>query len=342
MVADGSRILLTGTAASSRRVTIQRAEVDFRHELQVDALRGLTSTPKELSPKWFYDQRGAALFDAITRLPEYYLTRREREILVQRSVEIARLTRAETLIELGSGTSEKTRLLLNALTGSGSLRCFVPFDVDEATLQSSAESLADLHPRLRIAAVVGDFERHLELLPRDGRRLIAFLGSTIGNLNPDARAKFFSNLTAQMSAGDALLLGTDLVKDVNRLVAAYDDSQGVTREFNRNILLFLNRELGADFDPLQFAHVARFDPQHEWIEMILRSLSLQRVRVPKLGIEVLFRQGEEMRTEISAKFRRDSLEAELSKANLQVIRWWTDRRGDYALSLSIPQRLHPN
>jgi L-histidine N-alpha-methyltransferase len=303
----------------------------------LDALRGLTSRPKVLAPKWFYDERGSALFEAITRLPEYYLTSREREILLQRNAEIAALTRAQTLIELGSGTSEKTQLLLRSLTRTGELRCFVPFDVDESTLQLSAETLSASYPELRIAAVVGDFEQHLSFLPSDGRRLIAFLGSTIGNLDPAARGRFFSSLASQMLPGDALLLGTDLVKDVDRLLAAYNDSQGVTAEFNRNVLLVLNRELGADFVPANFEHVARFDTQQEWIEMILRSSVCQRVRLPALDIEVLFEGGEEMRTEISAKFRREALERELREANLQLIRWWTDARGDYALSLSIPQ-----
>jgi len=331
--------VITEATDSSRCVTVNRADGDLRGQLRLDALRGLTSRPKVLSPKWFYDERGSALFEAITRLPEYYLTSREREILLQRNNEIAAIARAQTLIELGSGTSEKTRLLLRSLTRAGELRCFVPFDVDEATLQLSAETLAASYPELRIAALVGDFEQHLSFLPRGGRRLIAFLGSTIGNLDPAGRRKFFSSLASQMLPGDAFLLGTDLVKDVNRLLAAYNDSQGVTGEFNRNALLFINRELGADFIPGQFEHIARFDTQNEWIEMILRSSTRQRVRLPALGIEVVFEDGEEMRTEISAKFRRDSLERELLAANLQVIRWWTDAQGDYALSLSIP---HPD
>ncbi len=332
--------MITGAAANSPTVTVQRADIDFHRELQLDARRGLTSTPKELSPKWFYDEQGSALFEAITRLPEYYLTSREREILVRRSTEVAQLTRAETLIELGSGTSEKTRLLLRSLSHAGLLRRFVPFDVDEATLQSSAEAVATLHPGLRVEAVVGDFERHLGLLPRGGRRLIAFLGSTIGNLAPVPRAQFFSRLSAQMSPGDALLLGTDLLKDVERLVAAYNDSQGITAQFNRNILFFLNRQLGANFVPARFEHVARFDARNEWIEMLLRSTARQRVSIDALGIAVAFEQGEEMRTEISTKFRRDAVEGELREANLQVIRWWTDSQGDYALSLSVPPAPH--
>jgi L-histidine Nalpha-methyltransferase len=330
--------LITELARNSSRVTLQRADIDLERELQLDAREGLTKTPKELSPKWFYDERGSALFEAITRLPEYYLTSREREILLRRSTEIAELAQADTLIELGSGTSEKTRLLLRALSDAGLLRRFVPFDVDEITLYSAAEAVAALYPRLLVSGVVGDFERHLALLPRGGRRLIAFLGSTIGNLKPAQRARFFSTLCSQMSAGDTLLLGADLVKDRERLMAAYNDSQGITAEFNRNILLFLNQKLGADFVPSAFAHVARFDAQNEWIEMVLCSTSHQRVRLPKLKIEVSFAAGEEMRTEISAKFRRELLEQELFEAGLQLVRWWTDSQGDYALSLSVPHQ----
>ena len=331
--------MITDRGGSSGRVKLVRANVDFERQLYLDALHGLTSKPKELSPKWFYDDRGSALFEAITRLPEYYLTSCEREILLQRSGEIAELVPAETLIELGSGTSEKTRLLLRALSNRGGLRHFVAFDVDEATLQSSAELVASLHPQLLITAVVGDFERDLGLLPpTDGRRLIAFLGSTIGNLKPPQRARFFSELAARMSAQDALLLGSDLVKDVGRLEAAYNDSQGVTAEFNRNILLFLNRKLGANFVPSRFEHRAHFDLRAEWIEMLLRSSSSQRVQLPSLNLEISFEAAEEMRTEVSAKFRREPLQQELGDAGLRLVHWWTDARGDYALSLSVPEQ----
>lgn len=316
-------------------VTLKRAEVDFDRELYHEALEGLTRTPKELSPKWFYDARGSALFDEITRLPEYYLTSREREILVARSDEIAAILPAETLIELGSGTSEKTRILLRSLNAASKLRHFVAVDVDASTLQGAAEAVGVLYPSLRITGVVGDFERHLNLLPTDGRRLIAFLGSTLGNLKPPQRSRFFSTLARQMSTSDVLLLGTDLVKDVQRLNAAYNDSQGVTAEFNRNILLILNRKLGANFIPSRFEHVARFDAQNEWIEMLLRSTCEQRVQLPSLGIELLFDAGEEMRTEVSAKFRREGLEAEFRQAGLRMVRWWTDSHGDYALSLAV-------
>ncbi|HEX4802604.1 MAG TPA: L-histidine N(alpha)-methyltransferase [Myxococcaceae bacterium] len=328
--------MITDRGGSSGRLKLIRADVDFERQLYLDALQGLTSKPKELSPKWFYDERGSALFEAITRLPEYYLTSCEREILLQRSGEIAELVPAETLIELGSGTSEKTRLLLRAFDDAGRLRHFVAFDVDEATLRSSAELVASLYPRLLITAVVGDFERDLGLLPPpEGRQLIAFLGSTIGNLKPPQRARFFSELASRMSAQDALLLGSDLVKDVGRLEAAYNDSQGVTAEFNRNILLVLNRKLGANFVPSKFEHRAHFDLRAEWIEMLLRSSCYQRVQVPRLDLEISFDAAEEMRTEISAKFRRDPLQEELRHAGLRIVRWWTDARGDYALSLSV-------
>ena len=331
--------MITDRGGSSGRVKLIRADVDFERQLYLDALRGLTSRPKELSPKWFYDERGSALFEAITRLPEYYLTSCEREILLQRSGEIAELVPAETLIELGSGTSEKTRLLLRALSDTGRLRHFVAFDVDEATLHSSAQLVASLYPQLLITAVAGDFERDLGLLPpTDGRQLIAFLGSTIGNLKPPQRARFFSELASRMSAEDALLLGSDLVKDVGRLEAAYNDSQGVTAEFNRNILLFLNRRLGANFVPSKFEHRAQFDQRAEWIEMLLRSSSSQRVQLPSLNLEISFEAAEEMRTEVSAKFRREPLQQELGDAGLRLVHWWTDARGDYALSLSVPEQ----
>ena len=333
--------MITDRGGSPDRVKLIRANVDFERQLYLDALQGLTSKPKELSPKWFYDDRGSALFEAITRLPEYYLTSCEREILQQRSGEIAELVPAETLIELGSGTSEKTRLLLRALGDAGRLRHFVAFDVDEATLRSSAQQLAAQYPRLFITAVVGDFERDLSLLPpTEGRQLIAFLGSTIGNLKPPQRARFFSELAARMFAQDALLLGSDLVKDVGRLEAAYNDSQDVTAEFNRNILLFLNRKLGANFVPSKFEHRAHFDLHAEWIEMLLRSSCSQRVQLPKLKLEISFEAAEEMRTEISAKFRREPLQQELRDAGLRVVRWWTDARGDYALSLSVRELAH--
>jgi L-histidine N-alpha-methyltransferase len=303
--------------------------------LRADALHGLTSDPKELSPQWFYDERGSALFDAITRLPEYYLTGRERELLREHAHEIAELTSANTLVELGSGTSEKTRLLMDALAEAGHLRRFMPFDVSEETLRASAAAIVAEYPGLEVHAVVGDFGRHLGFLPEGRRRLIAFLGSTIGNLSPAERATFLGSVETTLHPGEALLLGVDLVKDVGRLEAAYNDPDGLTAEFNRNILHVLNRELRGNFEPDQFAHVARWNDENEWIEMVLRSAQDQDVVFEELYLEVSFAAGEEMRTEISSKFRREGVEAELTAGGLELERWWPDASGDFALALAV-------
>jgi L-histidine Nalpha-methyltransferase len=304
--------------------------------LRADARAGLTASPKVLPPKWFYDEEGCRLFDEITRLPEYYPTRSERVILARHAGDIAARTSADTLVELGSGTSEKTRLLLEALSAHGSLRRFVPFDVSEPTLRDAASAIELDYPSVDVHAVVGDFERHLDRLPGGGTRLVAFLGSTIGNLDPDGRARFYRSIAAGLAPDDALLLGTDLIKDPRRLEAAYDDSAGVTAAFNRNVLSVLNRELAADFAPERFAHIARWNPAEEWIEMHLRSQGTQTVRVHELDLRVEFADGEKMRTEISAKFRRERVEAELAAAGLALAAWWTDPAGDFALSLSVP------
>ncbi|MFI5046369.1 MAG: L-histidine N(alpha)-methyltransferase [Acidimicrobiia bacterium] len=303
--------------------------------LEADVRAGLTTTAKWLPPKWFYDDRGSELFDEITRLPEYYPTRAERSILLERAGDIATRTRADTLIELGSGTSEKTRVLLDALAKEGTLRRFAPFDVSETTLRASAAEIAREYAGIEVHAVVGDFEHHLGTLPAGGRRVVAFLGSTIGNLEPAARALFLAELAAGLAPGDALLLGTDLVKDPDRLIAAYDDAAGVTAEFNRNVLHVVNRELGADFVPPSFAHVACWDPEAEWIEMRLRAEHPQHVRIEGIDLDVDFAAGEEMRTEVSAKFRRGRVVDELGDAGLDVVAWWTDAAGDFALSLAL-------
>jgi len=301
-----------------------------------DVRRGLLAPRKWLPPKYFYDARGSELFDEITRLPEYYPTRTERAILTERVGEIAEVTRAETLIELGSGTSDKTRLLLHALEREGTLRRFVPFDVDPTVLVDAAHAITGEFPNLVVSPVVGDFEQHLGQLPTHPRRLVAFLGSTIGNLDPSQRATFLRDLRSTLQPGDAFLLGTDLVKPVTRLIPAYDDAAGVTAAFNKNVLAVLNRELDADFDAERFQHRAVWNLGHEWVEMRLRSTADQRVRVGKLGLEVKFAEGEELRTEISAKFRREGVTAELASAGLRLDRWWTDPAGDFALSLSSP------
>jgi L-histidine N-alpha-methyltransferase len=307
--------------------------------LRADALAGLTATPKSLPPKWFYDAQGSALFDKITELPEYYPTSAEREILRARSADIAALTRARTLVELGSGSSEKTRLLLDALRASGTLSCYVAVDVSEAALVAAGDALAASYPGLDVQAVVSDFTEDLGLpAPGEapGPRLVAFLGSTIGNFAPDERAAFLARIRAGMADGDSFLLGTDLVKDPATLIAAYDDASGVTATFNKNVLAVLNAELGADFDLDEFEHVAVWNSASEWIEMRLRSVAAQTVHLPAIGLTVDFADGEEMRTEISAKFRRAGVEAELASAGLEMRSWWTDSAAQFAVSLSVP------
>ncbi|MBB2770465.1 MULTISPECIES: L-histidine N(alpha)-methyltransferase [Mycolicibacterium] len=303
--------------------------------LRRDVRDGLTANPKTLPPKWFYDSVGSDLFDQITRLPEYYPTRAEAAILRDRSGEIAAVTGADTLVELGSGTSEKTRMLLSALREHGTLRRFVPFDVDASVLQNAGAALAEEYAGLEIEAVCGDFEEHLGKIPQGGRRVIAFLGSTIGNLTAAPRASFLAALADTMAPGDALLLGTDLIKDTDRLVSAYDDSQGVTARFNRNVLAVVNRELDADFDIGAFAHVARWNAGEQRIEMWLRATDPQQVRVGALDLTVEFAGGEEMLTEVSCKFAPDDVAAELAGAGLRRTHFWNDPAGDFGLSLAV-------
>jgi L-histidine N-alpha-methyltransferase len=302
-----------------------------------DALDGLTRPFKELPPKHFYDARGAELFDRICELPEYYPTRAEREILEARSDEIARLTNAVELVELGSGTAAKTRVLLDALSNAGTLERYVPVDVTESMVRECAEALTDEYPGLRVHGVIGDFERHLDCLPpASGPRIVAFLGGTIGNFPPGSRRRFLREIAGLLGPDDHLLMGTDLVKDPEVLQAAYDDAQGVTAEFNRNVLCVLNRELEADFDPDDFDHVALFDAEHEWIEMRLRARREHTTNVRGLDLRVHFDAGEELRTEISAKFTPERLCADLSAASLELVRWLTDEDGLFALTLSRP------
>jgi len=324
----------SGGAVSTLTIERRLSDGYLRAALCRDAVEGLTATPKRLRPVWFYDARGSALFEDITRLPEYYPSRAEREILADRAREIAGSTLAGTLVDLGSGSSEKTRLLLAALREAGSLALYVPVDVSEAALVGASEALRSDSPELAVHAVLADFGAQLSQLPRDGRCLVAFLGSTIGNLPPAERAAFLAKVRAALLPGDALLLGTDLVKDPAAMVAAYDDAAGVTAEFNLNVLRVLNRELGADFDLDGFTHVARWGAAEEWIEMRLRSRRRQVVTLPRIGLVVTFGPGEEMRTEISAKFRREGIRAELAAAGFPLTRWWTDRAGRFGLTLS--------
>ncbi|OCB12902.1 dimethylhistidine N-methyltransferase [Mycolicibacterium porcinum] len=303
--------------------------------LRRDVREGLTQEPKMLPPKWFYDSVGSDLFDQITRLPEYYPTRTEAQILRERSPEIVAAAGADTLVELGSGTSEKTRMLLDAMRDGGQLRRFIPFDVDAGVLRAAGDAIGQEYPGIEIDAVCGDFEEHLGKIPAVGRRLVAFLGSTIGNLTPGPRAEFLSSLAQTLQPGDSLLLGTDLVKDAGRLVRAYDDSAGVTAAFNRNVLSVVNRELDADFDLDAFEHVAKWNADEERIEMWLRAGAPQQVRVAALDLDVAFVAGEEMLTEVSCKFRADGVADELAKAGLRQTHWWTDEAGDFGLSLAV-------
>ncbi|NML50748.1 L-histidine N(alpha)-methyltransferase [Streptomyces sp. R302] len=301
-------------------------------DLRADVLHGLTRTPKELPPKWFYDARGSELFEEITRLPEYYPTRAEREILMARAPEIAAATGARTLVELGSGSSEKTRFLIDALLPG--LAAYVPVDVSESALTGAAEALLAERPELRVHALIADFTRSVVLPETPGPRLVAFLGGTIGNLLPDERRTFLRSVREMTAPGDGFLLGTDLVKDESTLVAAYDDAAGVTAEFNKNVLAVLDRELGADADPDDFDHVARWDREREWIEMRLRARHALTVKIPELDLMVEFEKGEELRTEVSAKFRQEGVRAELAEAGFELTRWWTDTEGRFALSLA--------
>lgn len=312
---------------------------DLRASLEADVREGLGHEPRQLPPKYFYDDRGSDLFEQITRLPEYYPTRAERALLERYADEIAEDVDAETLIELGSGSGVKTRLLLDAMRRHGRLTRFVPVDVSGDFLADSAARLAEDHPDVDVHAVVGDFEEHLDLLPvdeDDGPLLLAVLGSTIGNQDPRQRAVFLRDIRTTLRAGDGLLLGVDLVKDPARLVAAYDDAQGVTAAFNRNVLTVINRELGANLDPEAFDHHAVWNADEEWIEMRLRARAPLHVHVSALELDVDFAHGEEMRTEISAKFRREGLADELGAAGFTPGPWWTD--GDFALTLATAVR----
>ena len=299
-----------------------------------DVRDGLTRRLKELPPKYFYDEHGSVLFDQITSLPEYYPTRCEREILNRHAPAIVERSEAEELVELGSGTASKTRALLYAMAGQGSLKRYVPFDVDESVLRSCALELTELYPGLRVHGVVGDFGRDLARIPDGHRRLFAFLGGTIGNLYPDQRARFLALLRETMGPHDRLVIGTDLVKDRAVLEAAYNDSEGLTAEFNRNVLRVINHALEADFDPEAFEHVAFFDEANSWIEMRLRANGAQQVQIDGADLEVTFADGEEMRTEISAKFTREAVENELTEAGLRLDEFFNDGSALFGLAFA--------
>jgi L-histidine Nalpha-methyltransferase len=298
--------------------------------LQEATLRGLQREHKRLPTIWLYDERGSRLYEDVARLPEYYLPRREHEILSERAPAIAERTRARMLVELGAGGARNTRLLLDAI---GTLEQFVPLDVSEEIMRASARDIAIAYPGLRVDAVVGDFERDLAALPDTGRRLIALLGSTIGNLSPARRSAFLQSLREILADGESFLVGLDLVKDIRRLESAYNDAAGVTEAFVRNALVAANRELGATFEQSRFAYEARWDTDNEWMDIGLRALRAHTVEVRSLELEVPFEAGEPLRVEISAKFRRNVFEREAARAGLHVESWWTDRRNDVALAL---------
>jgi L-histidine Nalpha-methyltransferase len=313
------------------------SHLDGTHErsLADDVLDGLTRPFKELPPKHFYDARGAELFDRICELPEYYPTRAERTILERNAGELARLTAAAELVELGSGTAAKTRVLLDALQDAGTLARYVPVDVTESMVRECAAELTDEYPGLSVHGVIGDFERHLDQVPPAvGPRIVAFLGGTIGNFPPGSRRRVLREIARLLGPDDHLLMGTDLVKDPQVLQAAYDDEQGVTAEFNRNVLRVLNRELDADFEPDDFEHVALFDAEHEWIEMRLRARREHTTIVRDLDLPVHFDAGEEMRTEISAKFTAERLQGDLLASGMEMVRWFTDPDELFALTLA--------
>jgi L-histidine N-alpha-methyltransferase len=306
---------------------MSREATAIRPDLFEATRLSLQREPKELPPVWLYDERGSLLYEAITRLPDYYLPRREAEILAARTSSIAAQTKARTLVELGSGSARNTRFLLDALA----LERFVPFDVSEGMLLTSANAIAEAYPEISVEPILGNFERDLAALPTGGPRLIALLGSTIGNLYPEQRAELLGTLAGELREDDALLLGLDLVKDVARLEAAYHDRTGVTEAFVRNAITAVNRELGATFEQERFVYEPRWDPEHEWMDIALRALDAHVVAVPGLELQIAFGKDERLRVEISSKFRRDAFEKELDRAALSARSWWTDRLGDFAL-----------
>jgi dimethylhistidine N-methyltransferase len=320
--------------SSPAPVTVHLTDADAAASLAADVRSGLAASPKRLPPRWLYDPRGCALFEQITELPEYYLTRAERAVLAIHAPEIAARSGASTLIELGSGTSDKTVALLDALGDAGTLRRFVAFDVAEPTLSAAVSALTEAYPAIEVSGVVGDFSVHLDRLPDVGDRLVAFLGSTIGNLTVEERARFLTTMAERLRPGEGLLLGIDLVKDPARLIAAYDDAAGVTAEFEMNALEVINASLGADFELARFDYVARWDSSAELVSMGLRSRGAQSVAVAGLGLSIELDDGEEIGTEISAKFRRDGITAELEAAGFVLMGWWTDPCADFAVTLA--------
>jgi L-histidine N-alpha-methyltransferase len=307
---------------------------DYRAQLAADVRRGLTQHPKRLPPKYFYDDRGSRLFEAICELPEYYPTRTEHALLTEIADAVIAATRPTQLVEFGSGASRKTRLLLDALTNVEPAATYMPIDVSESTLRHSATALRLAYPTLRVHAIVADYERGLPRLPDAASRLVVFLGSTIGNFVPPDDVTFLRRVAEQLQPGDHLLLGVDLVKAVERLHAAYNDSAGVTAEFNRNVLQVINRELDANFDPRRFEHVAFYDEASAQIEMHLRAGETHIVRIAALNMTIAFQAGETIHTETSRKFTRASATAMLAAARFRLDQWFTPANADFALALA--------
>jgi len=310
----------------------------YREQLAADVRRGLTADAKSLPPKYFYDDRGSELFDAICDLPEYYLTRTEHALLARVAGDVIALAAPQQLVELGSGVSRKTRLLLDALTASQPAPWYVPVDVNETVLRNSAQALRRAYPTLGVHGLVADFEPGLPPLPSAARRLVGYLGSSIGNFVPPADARFLRAVAARLQPGDCLLLGVDQVKDVAVLEAAYDDAAGVTAEFNRNVLRVINRTLDADFVPEEFDHVARYDVEDAHIDMYLRAQRPLRVRIGALGLEVQFGGGEMIHTETSRKYTRASAEAMLRSGGFRPEGWYVSPDGAFALALAVVDR----
>ena len=318
---------------TSEATIFDTESIDSRVDPNTELFRALRSRPRTVPPRWLYDDRGSELYSQITRLPEYYQTEAERSILEANAAMIAEITCATTVIELGSGTSDKTRTLLDAFVVHGSMTRFVPFDVSEATLIEAVEMLGERYPDLEVAPVVGDFNRHLHRLPGDGTRLVALLGGTIGNFYKEERSAFLGALSDVLEPGDWLMLGVDLVKPIDRLVAAYNDSQGVTDTFIRNALTVINRELDGNIDVGNFDYVPFWDGREERIDMRLRACEPEHARIEALDLDLDLEAGEELRIEISTKFRQDRLLADLAEMGFAGGEFFTDEAGDFGLTL---------
>lgn len=306
---------------------------DWIADFANDVYTGLSAEPRQLQPKYFYDARGSELFDRITELPEYYPTRVERSILAERGAEIVAAAGATSLVELGSGSSEKTELLLEPLLDARGEAVYVPIDVSESAVRHAAVRLIERYPGLRVHGLIGDFEKHLGGLPDSDASLFAFLGGTIGNFDQAHTNFFLRRLAHLLGPDDSLLVGIDLVKDVAVLEAAYNDAQGMTAEFNKNILRVIDENLAGDFDVDAFDHVAFFDTENSWIEMRLRASRDQRVHIGGIDLDLEFAEGDEIRTEISRKFTRSGFERELAAAGLRAREWFTDGEARFALVL---------